>query len=132
MYFIHYQELPIVVYLVLFSCPPPPFSPYPSLLSLSLCLFLSVIAGEYMQYMQMYNCAGPNCLSCKLHHPSCVGLGNGRQPVPLRTDILMVCKEGRTISIVAKTAATTSAQQSGRVVATSSVSGNGSLPVSVS
>ncbi|GFO16556.1 chitin binding beak protein 1 [Plakobranchus ocellatus] len=54
---------------------------------------------EYLQYLQLYDCNGPDCATCKRRHPSCVGLHNGRQPVPLRSDVVMECQGERTVNI---------------------------------
>ncbi|BFZ00430.1 hypothetical protein BsWGS_03469 [Bradybaena similaris] len=55
---------------------------------------------EYQQYLQKYNCSDPSCAACHRQHPSCVGLPNGPQRLSHRDDILIVCQDQRTISII--------------------------------
>ncbi|KAK3776727.1 hypothetical protein RRG08_019182 [Elysia crispata] len=54
---------------------------------------------DYLQYLQLYDCNGIDCLTCTKSHPSCVGLSDGKQPVPRRSDVIMECQGERTINI---------------------------------
>ncbi|XP_059153724.1 uncharacterized protein LOC131939449 [Physella acuta] len=61
---------------------------------------------EYLQYLQLYNCSSPHCWECGRHHPSCVGLPNGRHRVTSRDDVIMECDTERTLNILTVPAAT--------------------------
>ena len=56
------------------------------------------LAGDYLQYLQLYDCNGIDCLTCTKSHPSCVGLSDGKQPVPRRSDVIMELSRGEGLS----------------------------------